>query len=81
MEIKIKVEDYFKGLKLMEEQYGLEDELYPWIYMLLKQAECENIEGYKDISIRVVSNGVKMDNKRTGECKGYREETRNKFTF
>ena len=35
MNIEFTVEDYFKELQLMEAQYGQEEELYPWIYMML----------------------------------------------
>ena len=39
MQIEFTVEEYFRELKLMQQQYGLEEELYPWMYMLLKMAE------------------------------------------
>ena len=39
MNIKFTVEDYFKELQLMESQYGQEEELYPWVYMLLQMIE------------------------------------------
>ena len=59
MKINITAQDYFEELKLMEQQYGQEEDLYPWIYMLLQMAECkkkeQNIE-YKRVSIRDVHN-------------------------
>ena len=39
MNIEISVKEYFDELLLMEKQYGQEDEIYPWIYMLLKMAD------------------------------------------
>lgn len=63
MNINITVEDYFKDLKLMEQQYGQEEELYPWIYMLLQMVEQKKREklnnSYKRISIRDVHNWKK----------------------
>lgn len=60
MQIKFTVEEYFRELKLMQQQYGLEEELYPWMYMLLKMAEGRKKEilneQYMDISIRDVHN-------------------------
>ncbi len=54
--INITAKDYFNELKLMEEQYGQEEDLYPWIYMLLQMAECKKREvqgdNYKSVSIR-----------------------------
>ena len=32
------LEEYKKELELMENQYGAEEELYPFIYMLLREA-------------------------------------------
>lgn len=52
MEIQITLEDYFEELLLMENQYGLEEELYPFINMFLR-----NGHNVKDISIRTVANG------------------------
>ena len=43
MNIEFTVEDYFKELQLMEAQYGQEEELYPWIYMLLQMVESKTI--------------------------------------
>lgn len=40
MKIEFGVQEYFNELKLMDAQYGQEEELYPWIYMLLQMAEC-----------------------------------------
>lgn len=39
MNIEFTVEDYFNELQVMEKYYGYEEELYPWIYMLLHMAE------------------------------------------
>ena len=44
MNIKFTVEDYFKELQLMESQYGQEEELYPWVYMLLQMIEIRKKE-------------------------------------
>ena len=61
MQIEFTVEEYFRELKLMQQQYGLEEELYPWMYMLLKMAEGRKKEilneQYMDISIRDVHTG------------------------
>ncbi len=59
MKIDFSVEEYFKELNLMEEQYGQEEDLYPWIYMLLQMAECKKKEQdkkYSGVSIRDVHN-------------------------
>ncbi len=60
MKIDFAVEEYFQELKLMEQQYGQEEDLYPWIYMLLQMAECKKQEllkeHYKGVSIRDVHN-------------------------
>lgn len=56
MNIEFTVEEYFNELQLMESQYGQEEELYPWIYMLLQMVECrkKNIldKRYNPLSIR-----------------------------
>ena len=39
MNIEFTVEDYFKELRVMENYYGQEEELYPWMYMLLQMIE------------------------------------------
>ena len=58
MKIEFGVQEYFNELKLMDAQYGQEEELYPWIYMLLQMAECRKKEilkeGYQGVSIRDV---------------------------
>lgn len=58
MNIEISMKEYFEELKLMKEQYGQEEDLYPWIYMLLMMSECEkaaNSRGvYEIVSIRDV---------------------------
>ena len=60
MKIEFGVQEYFNELKLMDAQYGQEEELYPWMYMLLKMAEGRKKEilneQYMDISIRDVHN-------------------------
>lgn len=59
MNIEFTVQEYFEELKLMEEQYGQEEELYPWIYMLLKMAESRKHilnDKYEGVSIRDVHN-------------------------
>ena len=61
MKIEISVQEYFNELKLMEKQYGQEEDLYPWIYMLLQMAEEKKQDILKDwyskVSIRDVNNG------------------------
>lgn len=61
MKIEFGVQEYFNELKLMDAQYGQEEELYPWIYMLLQMAECRKKEileeCYQGVSIRDVHNG------------------------
>lgn len=52
MEIVMTVEEYFNELKLMEEQYGREEDIYPWIYMMLKMSENK----CKGLSLRDVHN-------------------------
>mgnify|MGYP000050401065 CR=1 FL=1 len=63
MKIEFGVQEYFNELKLMDAQYGQEEELYSWIYMLLKMAECRKKEilkeWYQEVSIRDVHKGVK----------------------
>lgn len=63
--VNITAEKYFEELKLMEQQYGQEEDIYPWIYMLLQMAECkkendakeeENSKNYQAVSIRDVHN-------------------------
>ena len=39
MNIEFTVEDYFNELRVMENYYGQEEELYPWMYMLLQMIE------------------------------------------
>lgn len=58
-ERKFTIKDYFEQLKLMEQQYGLEEELYPFINIFLN-----NIKE-KEISIRTVAKGRK-DEKHKG---------------
>ena len=48
MKIEFGVQEYFNELKLMDVQYGQEEELYPWIYMLLQMAECRKKEILKE---------------------------------
>lgn len=60
MKIEFTIEEYFNQLKLMEQQCGLEEDLYPWIYMILQMSECKKREllknEYKEVSIRDVHN-------------------------
>ena len=60
MEIEFGVQEYFNELKLMDAQYGREEELYPWVYMLLQMSECKKREilkeWYQGVSIRDVHN-------------------------
>ena len=66
MKIEFGVQEYFNELKLMDAQYGQEEELYPWIYMLLQMAECRKKEIFKEwyqgVSIRDVHNGQSAEN-------------------
>ena len=65
MNIKFTVEDYFKELQLMESQYGQEEELYPWVYMLLQMIEIRKKEilkeDYNKLSLRLVAKATKAD--------------------
>ena len=65
MNIKFTVEDYFKELQLMESQYGQEEELYPWVYMLLQMIESRKKEilkeDYNKLSLRLVAKATKAD--------------------
>lgn len=58
IEIKFTVVDYFEELQLIETQYAQEEDLYPWIYMLLQMAEYQKRvqleKQYRPISIRDV---------------------------
>ena len=58
--IDLSVKEYFEQLQLMETQYGMEEELYPWIYMLLCSVDNNKQkllgESYGGISIRDVHN-------------------------
>ena len=54
MEINFTIEEYFEELKLMEQQYGHEEELYVFINMLLRMG-CNT----KDLSIRSVASACK----------------------
>lgn len=57
MSIEITVAEYFEQLLLMEQQYGQEEDLYSWIYMLLQMAEYRkknNNKEYNKVSIRDV---------------------------
>lgn len=61
MHIDLSVKEYFEQLQLMEAQYGQEEALYPWIYMLLQMAEGKKrnlLSDYQGISIRDVHNAV-----------------------
>lgn len=65
MNIEFTVEDYFKELQLMESQYGQEEELYPWVYMLLQMIESRKKEilkeDYNKLSLRLVAKATKAD--------------------
>lgn len=65
MKIEFGVQEYFNELKLMDAQYGQEEELYSWVYMLLQMAECRKKEilkeWYQGVSIRDVHNGVRAE--------------------
>ena len=59
MNIEFTVEEYFNELQLMESQYGQEEEVYPWVYMLLQMVESRKKdilqENYNELSIRLVA--------------------------
>lgn len=64
MNIDITAEEYFEQLLLMERQYDQEEDLYPWIYMLLQMKECQRKivdKSYKGVSIRYIAGGSKAD--------------------
>ena len=69
MKIEISVQEYFNELKLMEKHYGQEEDLYPWIYMLLQMAECKKKEilkdWYEEVSIRDVHNDSRANKENT----------------
>lgn len=69
MKIEFGVQEYFNELKLMDVQYGQEEELYPWIYMLLQMAECRKGNDHKSLSIRDVHN-LKRYNWLDGSTRG-----------
>ena len=56
MDIKITAQDYFEELRLIKQQYGLEEELYPLINILLRSRKDTN-----DLSIRSVAKGRRYD--------------------
>ena len=65
MNIHISVKEYFNELRLMKKQFGQEEDLYPWIYMLLQMAECKKRkalgENYQPVSMRFVASASKAD--------------------
>lgn len=69
MKIEFGVQEYFNELKLMDEQYGQEEELYPWIYMLLQMAESRKENDHERLSIRDVHN-LKRYNWLDGSTRG-----------
>lgn len=69
MKIEFGVQEYFNELKLMDAQYGQEEELYPWIYMLLQMAESRKGNEHKRLSIRDVHN-LKRYNWLDGSTRG-----------
>lgn len=58
MNIDFSVQEYFNELKLVEDQFNAEICLYPWVFLLLKMAECKKQEilkeRYQNVSIRDV---------------------------
>lgn len=50
MRIELSVKEYLNQLELMKNQYGREEDIYPWLYMILRGAVDDNI------SIRDVHN-------------------------
>jgi hypothetical protein len=60
MYINITAKDYFNELKLMQQQYGQEEDLYPWIYMLLQQAKLSNPKN-NDVSMRFVASASRAN--------------------
>ena len=69
MKIEFGVQEYFDELKLMDAQYGQEEELYPWIYMLLQMAESRKGDDHERLSIRDVHN-LKRYNWLDGSTRG-----------
>lgn len=69
MKIEFGVQEYFDELKLMDAQYGQEEELYPWIYMLLQMAESRKGNDHERLSIRDVHN-LKRYNWLDGSTRG-----------
>lgn len=68
MKVEFSVEEYFEQLKFMKKQYGQEEDLYPWVYMLLQMVECKKKEllgeQYKSVSIRDVHNARSVKGER-----------------
>ena len=66
MNIEFTVEDYFNELQVMENYYGQEEELYPWMYMLLQMIELKKKsilkEDYNRLCIIDVHVHKKSDN-------------------
>ena len=85
MYIKFTVKEYFWELKLMQQQYGLEEELYPWMYMLLKMAEGRKKEilgkQYLDISIRDVHNWKNHGRKNADQLPKEKKEMENQLSL
>ena len=50
MKITMEAQDYFNELKLMQQQYGQEEDLYPWIYMLLQMTKKEDDVSFKQVA-------------------------------
>lgn len=69
MKIEFGVQEYFDELKLMDAQYGQEEELYPWIYMLLQMVESRKGDDHERLSIRDVHN-LKRYNWLDGSTRG-----------
>ena len=69
MKIEFGVQEYFNELKLMDAQYGQEEELYPWVYMLLQMVECRKREilkeWYQEVSIRDVHKAIYHNSDKT----------------
>lgn len=62
MKIELSVQEYFNELKKIEDEYVQEEAIYPWIFVLLKMAECKKQEimktWYKEVDIINVAGAV-----------------------
>lgn len=79
MEIKLEIKEYFDALKSIEDKFGQEEALYPWLFVIMKMAEEKKRtrleEKYKDIDI------ISLPGARSGKAlTGNASEIRKKLT-